>query len=129
MSQLKNNPKAGQNSSGVTTVDVNLVFTIATITDAINVGDWAKLRKLAKPGMRANEFITMWEDSQRTGHAVRVGKQVGVDKNAQLEGRRCEMFSYELLGQDGVVIPHELLIFVRREVGRAELLDIWNSGW
>ena len=99
------------------------------ITHAINRGDWESLRQLAKPGMRANDYITMWENTRRTGHPIRVGKQVAVEKAAELNGRKCTKYSYALENDDGTVGPHELHILIGQQTGKPELLDFWNFGW
>ena len=39
------------------------------VTGAINKADWKALRKLAKPGMRANDYFRVWEK-----YPMRVGK-------------------------------------------------------
>src|ERR1041385_2181895 len=78
------------------------------VTNAIDRGDWDALRRLVKPGMRANENITMWENSQRTGHAVRVGKQISVERDAELNGKRCTKYSFALENKDGTISPHWL---------------------
>ena len=97
-------------------------------TNAIDRGDWDTLRKLAKPGMRANEYITMWENSQRTGHAVRVGKLINVERDAELNGKRCTKYSFALETMDGTISIHSLLVLVRDD-GEPEILDFWNFGW
>lgn len=99
------------------------------ITNAINRGDWTSLRRLAKPGMRANEYIAMWENSKQSGHAVYVGKLVSVDTEAELNGKRCTKYSFALENQAGRPSPHELQIWVQEEGEESQLLDFANFGW
>jgi hypothetical protein len=99
------------------------------VTNAIDRGDWYALRRLAKPGMRANEYIMMWENPARAGHAVRVGKQTSVEKDAELNGQRCTKYSFALETTDGTASVHVLQILVREEDGQPEILDFWNFGW
>jgi hypothetical protein len=99
------------------------------VTNAINHGDWVTLRSLAKPGMRANEYITMWENSERSGHALRVGKQIAVNTDADLNGKRCTKYSFIFENKDGTFTPHELQILVEEHSGQSEVLDFWNFGW
>jgi hypothetical protein len=101
------------------------------VTTAINKEDWAALRKLVKPEMKANGFITMWENYAKTGHAVRVGKFVSEEKNSTiyLDGEPCAKYSYILENKDGTPNPHWLQIMVREDGGKTVLLDFWNFGW
>jgi hypothetical protein len=101
----------------------------AVITNMVNRGDWDSLRKLAKPGTRAGDSIAAWENYRRSGHTVRVGKLVSVDKDAQLNGERCTKYSFALENEDGTASPHELQILVREQAGKSDLLDFWNFGW
>jgi hypothetical protein len=102
---------------------------VNVITNAVNRGDWDTLRKLAKPGMRANDYITMWENSQRSGHAVHVGKLKPVDRDAQFNGERCTKYSFTLENEDGTAGPHQLQILVQEQGRESQLLDFWNFGW
>ena len=99
------------------------------VTNAIDRGDWDTLRRLAKLGMRANEYITMWENSERSGHAVRVGKQISVERDAELNGKRRTKYSFALENKDGTFNPHRLQVLVREQRGQSEILDFWNFGW
>jgi len=99
------------------------------VTNAINCGDWNTLRRLAKPGMGANEWITMWENSKRSGHGVRVGKLVNVERDAEYNGKRCTKYSFALENEDGTANPRWLQILVQEHAGKSELLDFWNFGW
>ena len=99
------------------------------VTNAIDRGDWGALRALTKPGMRANDSITMWDNSQRTGRAVRVGKQIRVETNAELNGKRCTKYSFGLDTTEGTASIHLLQLLVREENGQPEILDFWNFGW
>jgi hypothetical protein len=101
------------------------------VTNAISRGDWDVLRKLTTPGMRANEYVTMWENSERINHPVRVGKLLSVGKSSSyyLDGKPCTTFSFALEDKDGSPNPHLLQILMREKHGRAEILDFWNFGW
>jgi hypothetical protein len=99
------------------------------VTKAIDRGDWNTLLKLAKPGMRANESIAMWENFQRSGRAVRVGKLIGVEKNAALNAQQCTKYSFALESKDGTASAHWLQVLVREQSGQGEILDFWNFGW
>ena len=101
------------------------------VTTAINKEDWVALRKLAKPGMRANEYISSWENSARAGHSVCVGKLLNVEKDSQyyLDNQPCTTYSFALENRDGTPNPHWLQILIREEDGKSTLLDFWNFGW
>lgn len=101
----------------------------AVVTNAIDNGDWDTLRSLAKPGTRANDCITMWENSQRLGHALRVGRLIRVERDVELNGKPCTKYSFVLESKDGAISPHELQILVRDQAGQSEILDFWNFGW
>jgi hypothetical protein len=105
--------------------------TYGLVTNAINAEDWDALRRLAKPGMGANEYITKWENSGRTGQAVRVGRlrNVMMDSTYSLDGKPCAEYSFALENKDGTLNPHWLQILVREENGRSEILDFWEFGW
>jgi hypothetical protein len=105
--------------------------TYGVVTNAISRGDWDALRKLTKPGMRANDYINMWEISERTSHPVRVGKLLNVEKSSSyyLDGKPYTTFSFALEDKDGSPNPHLLQILIRDESGRARILDFWNFGW
>src|ERR1051325_11179218 len=89
--------------------------TCKKVTTAINQEDWVALRKLVKPEMKANGFITLWENNAKTGHAVRVGKLVNEEKNSAiyLDGQPCSKYSYALENKDGTPNPHWLQILFR----------------
>lgn len=86
------------------------------VIDAINREIWAALRKLAKPGMRANEYIKLWENSAKIGHPVRVGKLINVERDSRyLDDKPCTLYSFALENRDGTLNPHWLQISVREE--------------
>lgn len=97
-----------------------------TVTTAINREDWVTLRRLAKPGMVANDYIPKWEK-----HPVRVGKLIRIEKDSQyhLDGKPCTIYSFEWESKDGTPNPHWLQILVREEGRKPALLDFWNFGW
>src|SRR4051812_9142340 len=64
------------------------------VTAALNQADWPTLRSLIRPEMRANESIKRWEARQQAGRALRVGKLMGVQRNAELDGKHCEKYSF-----------------------------------
>jgi hypothetical protein len=99
------------------------------VINAINQEDWPALRKLAKPGMRANDYITMWENSARAGHDVRVGKLLTVEPKSEMHDLTCIKYSFALSNKDGTANPHLLQIWVRQEGKRNELVDFGNFGW
>jgi hypothetical protein len=103
----------------------------AAVTNAINREDWDALRRLAKPGMRANEYITMWENSAKAGHPLRVGKFFGIGEESKypLDGKPCTMYTFQLESKDGTPSPHDLQVLVRNEGGKSVILDFWNFGW
>jgi hypothetical protein len=79
--------------------------------------------------MRANEWITMWENSKRSGHGVRVGTLVNVERDAEYNGKRCTKYSFAFENEDGTANPHWLQILVQEDAGKSELLEFWNFGW
>lgn len=101
------------------------------VTNAFNRADWGALRRLAKPGMKANEYIKLWESYERAGHPVRVGKLLSVEKNSQyyLDGKPCTTYSFELESKDGTPSVHRLQVVVREKGGKSTILDFWNFGW
>jgi len=111
------------------TQEIQDLLQASLVTNAINRGDWRSLRGLAKPGMKANEAITLWENAERSGHGFSVGKQVSIEKNAEFAGRRCTKYSFALENKDGRASPHRLQVVIREQAGRAKILDFWNFGW
>jgi hypothetical protein len=100
------------------------------LISAINREDWHTLRTLAKPGMMANEYIRMWENSARAGHPVRVGTLLSSDKNHKyLDGKLCTMYSFVFDSTDAEPRPHQLQVLVREDGGKSTILDFWNLGW
>jgi hypothetical protein len=101
------------------------------VTNAITRGDWNALRGLVKPGMRANEYIGMWENSERASPPVRVGKLISVEKDPRRywDGKPCTTYSFALENEDGTPNPHWLQILIREEGGQSEILDFWSFGW
>ncbi len=102
--------------------------TYEAVTKALNHEDWAAVRKLARPGMRANDYIVLWQNSALSGHPIRVGKLASV-VNDRLNGTPCKKYSFELENKDGTTSPHMLEVLVREEAGHSEILDFWNFGW
>lgn len=100
-----------------------------TVTTAINEGDWNTLRMLVKPGMRANEYITLWANAKKTGHAVQVGRLLNVETVAGTSRKPYKLYSFSLENKDGTVNPHWLQIKVGEAHGWSEILDFWNFGW
>ncbi len=97
------------------------------LINAINHEDWTALRRLVKPGMQANRFISGWEK-----YPPRVAKEARVNKNAIYpeDGRPCTMYEFKFENnQDGSLNPHLLQVFVREENGKSALLDFWSFGW
>lgn len=96
------------------------------VTAAINHEDWVALRRLAKPGMRANDYIPKWEKNP-----VRVGKLVRVERDAKydLDGKPCTIYSFDWESKDGTRGVHQLQVLVREENGKSTILDFWNFGW
>jgi hypothetical protein len=96
------------------------------VTTAINHEDWVALQRLAKPGMRANDYIPKWEKNP-----VRVGKLIRVEKDAKyyLDGKPCTIYSFDWESKDGTPSLHQLQILVREEDGKSIILDFWNFGW
>jgi hypothetical protein len=99
------------------------------VTTAVNRGDWAALRLLAKSETMANGAISSWENSQRTGHSVRVGKFLMAQTFAGTDVKQYQLYSFELKNTDGTVNPHWLQIKVGEKHGQPEILDFWNFGW
>jgi hypothetical protein len=71
----------------------------------------------------------MWENSQHLGRAVRVGKLVDIERDVELNGKRCTRYSFALENEDGTAGVHRLEVFVREEGEHGEILDFWNFGW
>ena len=96
------------------------------VTAAINKEDWVALQRLAKPGMRANDYIPKWEKNP-----VRVGKLVRVEKDSKyyLDGKPCTIYSFNWETKDGTSSLHQLQVLVREENGKPTILDFWNFGW
>ncbi len=101
------------------------------MTNAFNREDWDALRRLTKPGMRANEYIKKWESSGRAGRSVRVGKlrSVKMDSKYGVDGRPCAEYLFALENKVGTPNPHWLQILVREENNRPEILDFREFGW
>ncbi len=96
------------------------------VTTAINKEDWVALRRLAKPGMVANDYIPKWEKNP-----VRVGKLIRIEKDSQyhLDGKPCTTYSFDWESKDGTPSVHQLQVLVREEGGKSAILDFWNFGW
>ena len=99
------------------------------VTNAINRGDWDSLRRLAKPGMGGSQYITMWKNARRTGHGIRVGKQIGAEHDVEFNRKKCTRYTFALENEDGTANPHQLQILIWEHSGKSELLDFWNFGW
>jgi hypothetical protein len=101
------------------------------VTTAINNEDWIALHQLTKPGMRANEYAAMLENSAKAGHPLRVGKLISVEKNSKyyLDGKPCTTYSFAWETKDGTASVGELQVLVRSENGKSTILDFWNFGW
>jgi len=97
------------------------------ITNALNKQDWAMLRQFAKPGMRANEYITTWEAAAKAGHPMRAGKLVATPLGEQAKsGETIYTFEYAPPEDSSA---HLLQVVFRHKNGRTELVDFWNWGW
>ncbi|HXT11384.1 MAG TPA: hypothetical protein VN873_07455 [Candidatus Angelobacter sp.] len=96
---------------------------------AINHGDWAKLRALAKPGTAASESTNAWEQAMKAGHPVQVGKFLNVQTVAAESKKPYKLYSFALENKDGTVNPHWLQIKVQEEHGQPEVQDFWIFGW
>jgi len=96
------------------------------VTAAINKQDWVALQRLAKPGMKANDYIPKWEKNP-----VRVGKLISVEKDSKyyLDGKPCTIYSFNWETKDGTPSLHQLQVLVREEDGKSTILDFWNFGW
>ena len=101
------------------------------LINAINNEDRAALRRLAKPGMQANRFISGWE-KHPPEYSPRVAKEAHVNKNAIYpeDGRPCILYEFKFENnKDGSLNPHLLQVFFREEDGKSTLLDFWSFGW
>jgi len=105
------------------------------ITMALNQQDWDTLREVARPGMRANDYITAWEAAAKAGRPVRVGKWLRSEPylpaNDQLIAH-----SFEWESKEGSFDPHVFQVVLREEkpgpLGKESfflLEDFWNFGW
>ena len=118
--------KSGSND-GQDAQKVRELLQVQIVTDAINRGDWKTLRRLVKPGMKAEDFVKMCENAQASGHAVRIGKLVS-SGDANLKGTRCSEYCFVIERQDGTPSPHYLQLFVQQD-NRSQIIDFWNFGW
>ena len=101
------------------------------VTTAINKEDWLALHQLTKPGMRANEYATMFENAAKTGHPMRVGKLISVEKNSKyyLDGKPCTTYSFAWETTGGTASVGELQVLTRKDGEKTTILDFWNFGW
>jgi hypothetical protein len=76
-------------------------------------------------GMKASEYVTVWQDAAAAGHALQVGELTKVETVAEAPGRQYKLYTFGLQAKDRPVHNTWLQIKVREKRGQAELEDFW----